>query len=260
MISIGRSRPLVRSRFAEMAVWHEWPDSEEALARRPLRVNIPAAERWVSLMAGAALAAWGISRRSLGGTLAAIGGGAMMMRGVSGFCPLYHALGMNEARRGRAEPVDYLERGIQAAQTIAIDSPPESLYEFWRDFTNLPRIMRHLQSVEVLDDTRSHWVARGPLGASIEWDAQIINEEPNELIAWRSLPGSEIDIAGSVRFERRGEGGTTVHVTLDYIPAAGRLGAAIARIFGREPNQQIRDDLQRFKQFAEAGEWPTLGG
>jgi uncharacterized membrane protein len=134
------------------------------------------------------------------------------------------------------------------------------LYRFWRDFENLGRFMHHLQGVRV-EGNRSHWIACGPLGTRFEWDAEIITERPNELIGWRSLPGSAIDTAGSVHFrELPGEGGTEVRVVLKYDPPAGKAGAAVARLFGQSPQGQIREDLKRLKAFMETGNIPISGG
>jgi uncharacterized membrane protein len=144
---------------------------------------------------------------------------------------------------------------VKVERAITIDRPAHELYAFWRDFENLPRFMEHLESVTVIDATRSHWIARAPVGQRVEWDAEIHNEVPDELIAWRSLPGSEIANAGSVHFTPAG-GGTEVRVVLSYEPPAGRLGDAVARLFGEAPAQQVQDDLRRFKQVMEAGEVP----
>jgi uncharacterized membrane protein len=114
--------------------------------------------------------------------------------------------------------------------------------------------MDHLESVTVLDERRSHWVAKGPVGSKVEWDAVIHNEIPNELIAWRSLEGAEVDNAGSVHFTPTETGDTEVRVVLRYDPPAGRVGAAIARLFGEEPSRQVAEDLRRLKQVVEAGE------
>ncbi|HYC31071.1 MAG TPA: SRPBCC family protein, partial [Gemmatimonadales bacterium] len=115
----------------------------------------------------------------------------------------------------------------------------------------------HLESVRVMDERRSHWVAKGPAGSRIEWDAEIHNELPNELIAWRSLPGAEVDHAGSVHFEPSAAGGTEVRVILRYDPPGGKAGAAVARLFGEEPSQQVAEDLRRFKQVMEAADFPV---
>src|SRR5262249_30590570 len=137
---------------------------------------------------------------------------------------------------------------------------PEELYRFWRNFENLPRFMHNLVSVTSAGN-RSHWVARGPLGMHAEWDAEIITEEPNRLIGWRSLEGSEVATAGSVHFEPAPGGrGTQVRIEMKYDPPAGKVGTLIAKLFGESPDRQIQDDLRRFKQLMEAGEIPTVEG
>jgi uncharacterized membrane protein len=144
---------------------------------------------------------------------------------------------------------------IHLERSIIINRSPEELYKFWRNFQNLPRFMNHLESVQVVDDKRSHWVAKAPAGTVVEWDAEIVNETPNELIAWRSLDGADVDNAGSVRFERApGDRGTIVHVKLQYRPPAGVVGATVAKLLGQAPEKQIKVDLLQMKQFIETGE------
>ena len=122
---------------------------------------------------------------------------------------------------------------------MTINRTPWDLYQFWRNFENLPRFMKHLKSVKVLDEKRSHWVAKAPAGRTVEWDAEIINDEPNALIAWRSLGGADVDNAGSVRFVPGPEGrGTEVRVVIDYIPPAGRVGKWVAEALRQEPRQR----------------------
>jgi uncharacterized membrane protein len=146
-------------------------------------------------------------------------------------------------------------KGIQAKGTCVVNRPPDEVYNFWRNFQNLPRFMRHLQAVEDLGDGRSHWVAKGPGGMSVEWDATIIADVPGEVITWRSLENSDVDHAGAVRFERAPGGrGTIVKVNFQYNPIAGVIGATVAKMFGEEPEQQLDDDLRRFKQVMEVGE------
>jgi uncharacterized membrane protein len=145
--------------------------------------------------------------------------------------------------------------GIGVRKSITVNRPPEEVYAFWRRFENLPRFMQHLESVETAADGRSHWKAKGPVGTSVEWDAEITEDRPNELIAWRSVENADVDNAGEVRFTRAAGGrGTEVHVDLRYDPPAGKLGALVAKLFGEEPNQQVADDLRRFKQVLETGE------
>jgi uncharacterized membrane protein len=222
--------------------------------------NISSTERVVSLVGGGALALGGLSRRSLPGLVLAGVGLAMVKRGATGWCDLYGALGINTSGQP-ARPEEYFERGIHVEESVTINKSPEELFQFWRNFENLPRIMSHLEEVKVLDKNKSHWTAKAPAGMTVEWDAEIINEETNSVIAWRSLEGADVDNAGSVRFlPALGDRGTQVKVVLDYIPPAGRLGASIARLFGEAPQQQIHEDLRNFKRILETGEVPTTQG
>ena len=132
---------------------------------------------------------------------------------------------------------------------------PERLYRFWRNLENLPRFMRHLESVRVLSPTTSRWTVRGPAGTSVEWDAEMVGERPNEVISWRSLPGAAVQNTGSVRFKAApGDRGTEVLVRVQYAPPVGGLGASVAWLLGEAPGQQLREDLGRFKQVMETGE------
>jgi uncharacterized membrane protein len=146
-------------------------------------------------------------------------------------------------------------QGIHAKGSCIVNLPPEEVYNFWRKFENLPRFMRHLDAVHDLGDGRSHWKAKGPAGMEVEWHATIIADVPGEVITWRSLENADVDNAGAVRFERAAGGrGTIVKVNLQYNPIGGVLGATVAKLFGEEPNQQLDDDLRRFKQVLEVGE------
>ena len=152
-------------------------------------------------------------------------------------------------------------RGTSVEQSFAINRPAQELYEFWQNLEQLPRVMPELSSVRMIDHRRSHWVARGPAGWRTEWYADIINDIPNELIAWRTIEGSNLVSAGSIHFEEGPVGrGTTVRVKLQYDPPGGKLGAAFAWAFGDSPSQVIREGLRRFKQLMETGEIPTTDG
>ncbi len=224
-------------------------------------VNVGATERQVSALLGSAIAIYGISRRSLGGiALAALGGG-VLYRGISGHCPAYSSLGVNTNEDGPPDPSEYFERGIHVRHSVTINKPRGELFRYWRNLENLPRFMSHVKSVTVKDDKTSRWVANGPVGTEIAWDAEIINEEPDALIAWRSLANSDVDNSGSVRFlEAPADRGTEVHFVMDYIPPAGQLGRFVAKLFGDDPDAQVREDLRRFKQLMETGTIPTTQG
>jgi uncharacterized membrane protein len=216
------------------------------------RVNISDPERWLSSVGGGLLIGYGLQRRSVSGVALALAGGALSYLGVSGYSPLYQALGANTA---------VPEQDIVVERAITINRSPEEVYNFWRNFENLPQFMQHLESVTITSEQRSHWVANGPAGTVVEWDAEIIDDQPNALISWRSLPKADVYNAGTVRFAPApGERGTEVRVKLEYLPPAGVLGAGIAKLFGQEPALQIDGDLRRLKQVLEAGEIATNEG
>lgn len=228
------------------------------------QVNVADAERWASALGGAALTAWGIKQlrdqRSPAAAMVAAAGASLIVRGATGHCPVYSAAHMSTAETDTRVVLSG-SRGVNVEEAMTINRSPAELYGFWRQLEQLPRFMRHLVSVRQLDDRRSHWVAKGPAGRTFEWDAEIINQIANELIAWRTLENASVASAGSVRFKSAGSGrGTEVHVRLQYAPPAGKAGAAIAWLFGKEPSQTIREDLRRFKQLLEAGEVPTVEG
>jgi uncharacterized membrane protein len=162
--------------------------------------------------------------------------------------------------RRPSQPKKLNERGIHVSQSCTINRPAADLFRFWRHFENLPQFMYHLERVAVLDDRNSHWKAKAALGKEVEWDAEIIHEEPDRLIAWRSLEGADVENAGTVRFTETPDRGTEVRVVIDYIPPAGKLGQMIAKMIGEDPSSQLREDLRRFKQLMEAGEITTSEG
>ncbi|HUG16973.1 MAG TPA: SRPBCC family protein [Thermomicrobiales bacterium] len=206
------------------------------------------ASRWAPVCGGALLAAAGLSRRSFGGTLLALAGGGLAYLGYTGRIPL----GTMTAPDG--------ESSLRVEESIAIARPTAEVYAEWRDVERLPASMSHLISVRQTAAGLSHWVARGPAGRIVEWDAEVIHDHESRIIAWRSVGNADVHNVGSVRFDDAPHGrGTELKVTLEYTPPGGRLGAAIARLLGAEPGQQIADDLRRFKQHIESGEPSTNG-
>jgi uncharacterized membrane protein len=174
--------------------------------------------------------------------------------GVTGHCDIYHTLGINTAKsQFKEEPV---ARDVHVETSVTINRRPEEIYQFWREFENLPRFMKHLESVTKLGPNRSHWVAKGPAGDTEEWDAEIYNEKENELIAWRSLPGADIVNAGSVRFRPAANGRSTdLKITMNYNIAGGRVTDTLAHLLGQSPEQLIESDLQRLKHLLESSDF-----
>jgi uncharacterized membrane protein len=208
-------------------------------------------EDWSVFSGGMLLLLAGASRRSLPGWCVAVAGAPLLYRGLTGRWPeLLRLAERSETRRALGG-----RRGIQVREAIRLELPIEEVYGYWRRLENLPAFMYHLTSVEVLDGKRSRWIARGPAGLTVSWDADIINEVPNQVIGWRSVEGADVVTAGSVNFDAvRGDRGTQLTVHLQYHPPAGKAGAWFASLFGSEPSQTIREDLRRFKQILESGE------
>ena len=207
-------------------------------------------ERWASVIGGGAMVLMGLQQRSLRGVLTALAGGGLVYQGAT-----------NKSTIKQVEEAVGLDKAIRVEKTVTINRPASELYSFWHNFENLPRFMRHLESVTVLDGNRSHWVSKAPLDNRVEWDAEVVTDEPDHLIAWRSLDGADIENSGFVRFQpATGNRGTEVKVVMEYSPPGGALTAAIAKLFGEEPEQQIGDELARFKQLMEVGEIATTEG
>jgi uncharacterized membrane protein len=223
--------------------------------------NVGEPERWVSVVAGTALAAYGLKMRSIPGLVLGAVGGALIHRGATGHCLVYESMGVTTAEDESASNVSVpYGKGVRVEKTVTINAPQEQVYAFWRNFENLPRFMHNLESVEVHDGTHSRWVAKGPAGTTVDWEAEIINEVPHELIGWRSIDGSQIDNAGSVNFKSAGDRGTEVKVVLRYDPPAGVFGAAVSKILGEDPAVNVREDLRRLKMLLETGEIATTEG
>lgn len=228
-------------------------------------LNVGDTERWLSLASGAALALYGLRRRSPAALGLAAAGTFLISRGATGRCPAYQKLGVDTADPNAARPnllaAVLPARTLEVERAITIMRPRSELFAFWRDLENLPRFAEHLESVTVTGDGRSHWVAKAPAGRPVEWDAEITEEVEDRLIAWRSLPGSTVESSGLVQFsDAPGGRGTMVRAKIRYSAPGGKAGMAVAHLFGEAASQQLRDDLRRFKRMMEAGETPTTEG
>jgi uncharacterized membrane protein len=220
---------------------------EDEMAR-----NLATWERGMSIGVGGALL-WFAARHEKGRAPAAAAGAGLVARGVSGYCPISAAIGRDASDTRSALGGS---RGIRVRESVTIVRPVDELYALWRDLSRLPELLPHVERVDVLPDGRSHWVVRGPAGLRLEWDAEIINDIPNELVAWRSIDGADVVSAGSVRFTPARRGGVEVRVNLQYAPPAGKAGMWAATLLGANPARQIREDLRRLKQTLEAGGAP----
>ena len=226
----------------------------------PARTNVSSGERWATLAAGGALVTLGVTGRTPL-LLSTLIGGALLYRAASGNCTVYQALGISSSDATAENSAIAAGHGTRVEHAVTVNKPAAEVYRFWRDFENLPRFMTHLIDVDTTTDGRSHWIAKGPLGLKLEWDAEIVTDTPNKAIGWKSLDGADVDSAGSVHFtELPNDRGTEVRVVLKYDPPAGKLGTAVAKLVGMSPEAQITADMRRFKQIMETGEIPTTEG
>jgi len=231
-------------------------------------VNVGNTERVVSAIAGGALVAYGLKRADTTGILLSVLGGGLALRGATGHCQVYDAMDMNTneehgfagEQASNKKSRGFLSSKIHVKKSVTINKSPAELYQFWRNFENLPKFMSHLESVSNSEGNRSHWVAKAPFGTTVEWDAEITSERENERIGWNSVEGASIPNSGVVEFRPTSTRGTEVRVVLTYEPPAGKLGAMIAKLFGEEPSQQVYGDLCRFKSMFESGEIITTEG
>lgn len=213
--------------------------------------NVHDWERLGSLAVGGSMVLAFLARPSLRGAAVALAGGALVYRGVTGYCHLYRLMGIDTREGRKASTAIAALQGKKVEKTVFVRRPARDLYESWRKLDNLPQFMQHLVNVTELEGGRSHWVARGLLGTTVEWDAEIIEDRPGDVISWRSLPGADVETAGAVHFSEQPDGGTAVRVSLKYKPPAGRAGAAIAAALGQSVDERLEEDLQGFKQHME---------
>jgi uncharacterized membrane protein len=225
-------------------------------------VNVGTVERLACLAGGGGLLLWGLIRRSPAAVAAAIVGAGLAYRGASGRSLAYRMLGIRSAREEGGRVVQLARGGgIAIERALTIGRPSDEVYRFWRNLENLPRFMRHVEDVRSGPDGRSRWVVRGPAGRRVRWEAEVTEDRPPRLIAWRSLRSADVEHAGRVEFAPAPGGrGTVVRVSLTYRAPGGKPGALLAKLLGEEPGQQVADDLRRLKQLLEAGEIPTTEG
>ncbi len=229
---------------------HESADRVPALqgGERPTPPTV-LAERWspsVRLLAGtagAALAAYGVTRRAPVACILGTAGLALCARGLSNR-PLTCLVGIKDCG------------AVELQKSITLEAPVERVFEFWANYENFPRFMTHVREVRDLGEGRSHWVVAGPGGLSLEWDAVLTGLEPDEMLAWKSEPGALVSHSGTLRFEALGPERTRVHVRTSYQPPAGLLGHLVAALFGSDPKTKMDADLMRMKTLVETGNVP----
>lgn len=218
-------------------------------------VNTSMGERWASAALGGVLIAFGMRSRTWMRWPLAVAGGDLLARGASGRSLLYRILDIDRSGGGlQSIQKAVTGRRFTVEKTITIAVPAGEAFRFWRNFENLPRVMRHLKSVRTMDEKRSHWTAKAPVGLGIEWDAEITDERQDRKIAWSTVADSEIETKGVVMFEPVQDGNATeVRVYLEYLPPAGKIGKTFAKLFGKDPSRTVEEDLRSLKSTLETG-------
>lgn len=220
--------------------------------------NVGGPERVASAVGGAALAVLGARQKGARGALMGALGLFLLQRGATGRCAVYGALGVDTSGVARRERMpENEEAAVSVSAAVTVNRPPAELYAFWRDFRNAPRYMDRISRVEVHDELRSRWTATGPMGRSWQWESEVTEDRPGELIAWESLPGAELPNRGWVHFLPARDGQTEVRYFVEFDPPAGLVGQAIARVFHEVPEEMAKGDLRRFRALMEAGEIAT---
>ncbi len=213
------------------------------------KVNAADVEHVGAMVLGSLLLLAGSTNRGVKRHLLSMAGAGLMYRGTQGYRRLYELLGLRMAD----QPSGVGRQNIRIESSVVVDRPCSEVYRIWRHLENLPVFMDHLIEVKELDDVRSHWVARAPAGMVIEWDAEIVNDVENQIIAFRTVEGSGVDMAGSTHFDRLAKDRTKVRTVLRYDPPADMVGVWIAKVFRSDPQRQIDADLIRFKRILEVG-------
>jgi uncharacterized membrane protein len=215
-----------------------------------LSVNVGKLERVVSILAGTALLIKGFKKDADGNKFnipLAAGGGYLLYRGATGHCNVYGLAGKKK--------LPDTVKNINIHHKITVNRARPEVYAFWRELSNLPLFMEHLKKVTIIDEKRSHWEAKVPGGlGTIEWDAEIVKEIPDELIGWNSLPGATIHNAGKVEFRDAGDNGTELNVVITYRAPFGDVGEGIASLFNPMFDKMVVKDVQQFKRYIETGE------
>lgn len=232
----------------------DYPSAQPTSKESRRSANVGSTGRFISLLGGSALTVMGLGRRSLAMTLA---GSGLLYRGATGHCSLFAKLGIDthQQKDDHTEP-------IHLSEALTIDRHRDELYGFWRDADNLPKFMRFLEAVRKVDDRHIEWLARipGDLG-TLRWETEIVEDQPGETISWRTLPGSDLEETGSIRFEEAlGGRGTVVRMEVDYRPPGDGVGRLAAKLLNPAFSELLREDMRRFKSLMETGEVPTIEG
>jgi uncharacterized membrane protein len=227
--------------------------------RGPSGTNVNQAERALSMLIGSILVASGLKRRSLGGAVMALAGGGLVTRGVTGHSTMYQKLGLHTEGGRKLSKTRPDSEGLEITRAVTIGKPAEDLYRLWRDPQVQSRLLGDYGEVALKDGKHMHWTLHGPMGSRIEWDSDIVEERPNELLGWKTRPGAELPNEGSVQFSPApGNRGTEVVLRMRFSPPGEVPAGGVMKLLGFIPKQLAYKALWRFKAFAETGEVPSI--
>jgi len=256
MNSLDAGAPAAPRRVATKAIYDQEAEHEPAS-----RINVGEVERWASAVGGGLLIAHGLRRGTFGGLALAVLGGMLAHRGYTGHCQAYEALNIDTSGKRRADEDEDIHKGVLVKHTTTIHRTPMEVYDFVKDPANHHRYMGHVESVTADQDGTYHWAIKGPMGMTWRFRSRHINEDPGHLVAWKSLPGGDLDNAGAIRLVPTFDGrGTEVTMEINFEPPAGSVGLALGKILGHDPDVQVRENLGRLKSLLEAGEIATTQG
>ncbi len=212
--------------------------------------NVGQGERLASLLAGSFF----LHRAIFGKNhlTNAVISGLLLSRGGTGYCAMYDAMDIDTMTPPEA---------VQAKTTITVNKPKQEVYNFWRNLSNLPLFMKHLKEINVVDENHSTWKAKIPGGlGNVQWDSKILTDKPGEEISWSSMPDSQIENRGTVKFLDAGKFGTEINVDISYHPPAGNIGEGVAKLLTPALEKMIKEDIRNFRRIIESGELPTIEG
>lgn len=219
--------------------------NEKSINADSLPKNVSNTERILSLVGGSLLLVDGLTRNKKISIPELLLSGMLIFRGASGYCPGYDVLKKNKTSKS--------VRNINIRTSIIVYKSREKVYKFWRNLNNLPYFMEHLEYVQVLDENRSRWKVKGPVGIPLTWEAYIVKDEPGEFIGWSSLPGSDIETSGKVQFRDAGKYATEIEVNISYRPSQGIISEGIAKLFNKKFKKLLENDIKNFKKYIESG-------
>jgi uncharacterized membrane protein len=226
----------------EAQQYHEETNNSKKGVIPGLKVNVSTIERVAMIAAGSYLLYKALSGKKKS-IVQSIAGGTMLVRGISGYCPVYDLVENSKKLSGS---------NVNIRTSLRVDKPVDEVYDFWRKLDNLPKFMKHLSSVKELNNLTSEWTAKGPAGiGSLTWKAEILMDEPGKILSWHSLPGSSVDNAGKINFKQVDANSTELDIVISYHAPLGVAGEAAAKLLNPIFEKFVKSDIENFRKYME---------